>query len=78
MTQTQLIKKYYFICELFDDDVERVANVINVIGGVKDHKKTLGRLERLYLKNYEEHFDMILKDIEHYKSLKFDLFSLEG
>jgi hypothetical protein len=78
MTQTQLIKKYYFICELFDDDVERVANVINAVGGVKDPKKTLWRLESLYLKNYEEHFDMILKDIEHYKSLKFDLFSFEG
>ena len=77
MTQTQLIKKYYFICELFDDDVERVANVLNAVG-VKDPKKTLWRLESLYLKNYEEHFVMILKDVDYYLSLKFDLFDFEG
>jgi hypothetical protein len=77
MNQKQLINKFYYICELFGDDVERVAMVINAVG-VKDPKKTLWRLESLYLKNYEEHFDMILEDVDYYLSLKFDLFDFEG
>lgn len=58
-----IVSKYYDICEVFDDDVERVAFCLKVEGAPQRPSFISKDIEYLWLEKYSEQIDSLFEMI---------------
>ena len=73
----KILKKYYRVCELFDDNLFSVESAMLQAKNIMNKNRVYEDLEKLLINKYEAHFDIILSEPERFTK-KYNLIVLEG